>query len=73
MRTPQPTELGAHMRFLSSVQKHRNLYCRHYDACLDHAVKQGWEGWSCLQCPMFLELGELPDIGDFATSGRRDT
>ena len=61
------------MRFLSSVQKHRNLYCRHYDGCLGHAVKQRWEGWSCYQCPIFLDLGQLPDIGLIATSSRRDS
>jgi hypothetical protein len=69
---PNPTELFAHMRFLSSVTKHRNLYCAHYDRCLDQAVKQGWEGWSCLNCPLFRVEGQKPDVRDFAINGRRE-
>lgn len=69
---PCPTELHAHMRFPSSVAKHRNLYCAHYDACLDVAVKKGWEGWSCLNCPLFRVQGEAPDAREFASANRRD-
>lgn len=69
---PSPTELFAHMRFPSSVSKQRNLYCRFYDQCLDHAVKKGWEGWTCAQCPLFKVAGETPDVRSFAISGRRE-
>jgi len=61
------------MRFLSSVAKHRNLYCRHYDECLGVAVKASWEGWTCAHCElMHAQPGELPDAGDFAIAGRRE-
>ena len=69
---PQPTELHAHMRFPSSVARHRNLYCHNYDRCLDHAVKSGWEGWSCHNCPLFQQEGETPRAEDFASQGRRE-
>ena len=28
----------------------RNVFCPHYNQCLDHAVKFGWEYWACLDC-----------------------
>jgi len=30
----------------------RELYCAHYDDCLDVAVKLDWEGFSCSDCPI---------------------
>ena len=60
------------MRFLDSVAKHRNLYCPLYAACLDIVVKEGWEGWSCLNCPNFAVAGDVPLAQDFATAGRRE-
>ena len=60
------------MRFLSSVAKHRNLYCRHYDECLGVAVKASWEGWTCVHCELSTQPGEMPDVIDFAIAGRRD-
>jgi hypothetical protein len=29
----------------------RNIYCPLYSDCLDHAVNQFWEHWSCSRCP----------------------
>jgi hypothetical protein len=28
----------------------RNIYCPLYSNCLDHAVNQFWQHWSCSQC-----------------------
>lgn len=28
----------------------RNIYCPFYAKCLDHAVIQKWEFWSCGEC-----------------------
>ena len=29
----------------------RNVFCPHYSACLDHAVKHSWDYWVCCDCP----------------------
>ncbi|MGD9504504.1 MAG: hypothetical protein AB7W37_06315 [Syntrophobacteraceae bacterium] len=34
----------------------RNLFCAHYDRCLDVAVENNWRGFSCAECQGFLEL-----------------
>ena len=31
----------------------RRLWCTHYDACLDTAVRAGWSGFSCDACQAF--------------------
>jgi hypothetical protein len=49
---PCPTELNAPINPDRGVEGHRNLFCDVYDACLDEAVKQGWNSWSCTRCPM---------------------
>jgi hypothetical protein len=40
----------------------RKLFCRHYEACLDVAIKQAWPGFSCDLCrdfePLQLELDQ---------------
>jgi len=55
---PFPTELqntinpepsGKH----TSVEFQRNLFCNHYDDCLDEAVKKGWNSFTCVRCPQF--------------------
>ena len=28
----------------------RNLFCRHYDRCLDYAIKKAWDSWNCTKC-----------------------
>jgi hypothetical protein len=54
---PFPTELqntinpdpsGKH----ASVECQRNLFCSHYDDCLDEAVKKGWNSFTCVRCPL---------------------
>lgn len=32
------------------VAAHRNLACKHYDACLDHVVMADWPSFSCSRC-----------------------
>ncbi|MBI5545549.1 MAG: hypothetical protein HY901_16815 [Deltaproteobacteria bacterium] len=55
---PFPTELqntinpepsGKH----ASVEFQRNLFCSHYDDCLDEAVKKGWNSFTCVRCPLY--------------------
>jgi len=28
----------------------RNVFCPYYSDCLDHAIKNSWEYWSCSDC-----------------------
>ncbi|MBI3181425.1 MAG: hypothetical protein HYZ28_04725 [Myxococcales bacterium] len=37
---------------MDELPEHRNLFCRHYDSCLDFAVRQGWLDWTCESCPL---------------------
>lgn len=48
---PTPTELAAPINPDRGVEGQRNLFCTFYDGCLDEAVKQGWNSWSCVRCP----------------------
>ena len=36
---------------LKEVQ--RAVFCEHYDKCLDFAISQGWEGFTCICCGLF--------------------
>ena len=68
---PNPTPLTQLIRSETTVAGHRNLYCLHYDACLDVAVKLDWDSWSCEKCPLF-KLHEEPRsfAGMFANDRR---
>jgi hypothetical protein len=68
---PNPTPLPTLIRSESTVSGHRNLYCFHYDACLDVAVKLDWDSWSCEKCPLF-HVQEAPRAfaGNFANDRR---
>jgi len=55
---PFPTELQATINpepsgKHSSVEFQRNLFCGHYDDCLDEAVKKGWNSFTCVRCPLY--------------------
>lgn len=50
---PFPCELTAPINPDRGVEGHRNLFCGHYDGCLDEAVKKGWNSWSCTRCELF--------------------
>jgi hypothetical protein len=66
-----PTELTAPINPDRGVEGHRNLFCGHYDNCLDEAVKKGWNSWSCTRCPLFAMQPEI-DAGleSYATQRR---
>jgi hypothetical protein len=40
---------------LNPVEKEgeRNIWCRYYDGCLDHAVEENWRCWDCSKCQHF--------------------
>lgn len=50
---PSPTELTAPINPDRGVEGHRNLFCAHYDNCLDEAVKRSWNSWTCVRCQLF--------------------
>ena len=68
---PNPSPLSQLIRSETVVSGHRNLYCFHYDACLDVAVKSDWDSWSCEKCPLFrVEEGPRDHANSFANDRR---
>lgn len=74
---PNPTELDAAInpeagrRNKHGVDAHRNLYCVHYDDCLDEAVAKGWNSWTCARCPLNQPSPRVEgDLVDYATQRR---
>ncbi len=43
----------------------RNLFCAHYNDCLDHAVKKSWDSWNCSRCALRDKFSsqETPVLG----------
>ncbi|MDQ3263415.1 MAG: hypothetical protein M3Y59_07115 [Myxococcota bacterium] len=46
----------------AGVESHRNLNCRQYDGCLDEAVRNGWQSFTCSKCPLYA-LTATPQLG----------
>ncbi len=68
---PCPTELTAPINPDRDVEGHRNLFCGLYDACLDEAVKRGWNSWTCVRCQMFALQAPLGvGLESYATQRR---
>lgn len=68
---PNPTPLAALIRSEATVLGHRNLYCLHYDGCLDVAVKLDWDSWSCEKCPLFRVQEEPRTFAGIFANDRR--
>ncbi len=41
---------------------YRNLFCSHYNQCLDFAIKKSWEGWACFKCAHKKQVMILDDF-----------
>ena len=54
----------------ASVEEHRNLNCHHYDKCLDEAVYNGWQSFTCAKCPLYSVQG-APQQGIEAYANQR--
>lgn len=68
---PNPSPLAQLIRSENTVAGLRNLYCLHYDACLDVAVKLDWDSWSCEKCALFACHDAPRDFaGPFANERR---
>ena len=48
-----PTELLKLIDPDRVVEHYRNLFCDHYDGCLDEAVNKRWTSWTCARCMLF--------------------
>ncbi len=72
---PSPVELPAPINpeggKKQSVERHRNLFCTHYDSCLDEAVKRAWNSFTCLRCAFYHTGRDSTDgVAPFATQRR---
>jgi hypothetical protein len=68
---PSPAELTAPINPDRGVEGHRNLFCNFYDSCLDEAVKQGWNSWTCTRCALHAMEPEVEGgIESYATQRR---
>ncbi len=79
MLKPFPTELQSTINpepsgKTATVESLRNLFCNHYDDCLDEAVKKGWNSFTCVRCPLYtVASGQEPagqGIEAYATQRR---
>lgn len=48
-----PVELTKLIDPERDVEEYRNVFCEHYDGCLDDVVSKGWTSWTCARCPLF--------------------
>ena len=68
---PSPTELTAPINPDRGVDGQRNLFCTHYDGCLDEAVKRGWNSWGCSRCGLYaLAPPQALGLESYATQRR---
>jgi len=67
-----PTPINPEGARKQSVETHRNLFCQHYDECLDEAVKRGWNSFTCVRCTFYRTTAPGGDSGveRFATQRR---
>jgi len=45
----------------------RNVFCPLYNGCLNHAVKESWQYWTCGDCRNKLNQGAMPEMRLMAT------
>src|SRR5690606_23036787 len=61
LQQPRPSHRNAVLP-IEAVDAHRDIWCRHYDGCLDVAVQRGWISWSCSACPIRGKAQVKPEI-----------
>ncbi len=68
---PCPTESLLPVNPDRGMDGQRNLFCVHYDGCLDEAVRQGWESWACTRCGLHAAPpDEAHGLDGYATQRR---
>ena len=45
----------------------RNVFCKNYNECLDHAIDQSWLSWNCERCELFSSKPEDFDMDFMVT------
>lgn len=58
---PRPSPRSAVLP-IEAVDAHRDIWCRHYDGCLDVAVRKDWISWSCASCPLMGKEQSKPEL-----------
>ena len=66
-----PTEHQGQAGRTLETAEHRNVYCGVYTLCLDKAIKQGWNDWTCQRCPSFAATTK-PSAASYAQARRYD-
>jgi hypothetical protein len=67
--TPNPTESTESPNVVSG--EIRNVFCFHYDRCLDDVVRRGWANWSCQRCAL-VDATKPPSATRFANDRPRN-
>jgi hypothetical protein len=63
---PRPTPFHPPLRAETfSIEEHRNVHCRFYGGCIDVAVREDWESFTCAKCPMFQQ-DKAPGASSYA-------
>lgn len=65
-----PTEIGGVLRE-EQVDLHRNLLCPRYDKCLEVAVTDRWNGFSCTPCTEFRNRPKVVESAETASNVRK--
>src|SRR5690606_37018220 len=60
-RKPSPRP-RPRLRSLEAVDRHRDLWCHHYEDCTSEAVRRDWTSWSCAACPLKGQAQEKPEL-----------
>jgi hypothetical protein len=58
---PGPSALASLIEH-DGVEANRNLFCPHYDDCLDVALLERWTSWTCAECTFFAVRHEAAEI-----------
>lgn len=48
---PSPQQVDCRPRGEELVQ--RDVFCPNYNVCLEYVLKQGWDNWTCVGCPLY--------------------
>jgi hypothetical protein len=49
---PLPRPLDGPIRSEGKTAVHRRFSCPYYATCLDESVRNSWESFTCLHCPL---------------------
>lgn len=56
----------------AEIAEHRNVHCGMYGLCLNKAVREGWNDWTCRRCESFVATANKPSASAYATARRYD-